>query len=45
MIEWAGLGVCVADGAPEVQAAADLIVPACAEDGVAVFIEEHILSK
>ena len=45
MIEWAGLGVCVADGAPEVKAAADLIVPACADDGVAVFIEEHILSK
>ena len=45
MIEWAGLGVCVADGAPEVQAVADLIVPACGEDGVAVFLEQYVLSK
>jgi len=45
MIEWAGLGVCVADGAPEVQAVADLIIPACGEDGVAVFLEQYILSK
>lgn len=45
MIEWAGLGVSVADAAPEVLAAADLIVPACGEDGVAVFIEEHLLFK
>lgn len=43
MIEWAGLGVSVADAVPEVLAAADLIVPACGEDGVAVFIEDHIL--
>ena len=45
MIEWAGVGACVADGAPEVQVAADLIVPACDEDGVAVFIEQHILKR
>lgn len=45
MIEWAGLGVCVADGAPEVQAVADLIVPACGEDGVAEFIEQYVLVK
>ncbi|PKM40487.1 MAG: hypothetical protein CVV04_04635 [Firmicutes bacterium HGW-Firmicutes-9] len=44
MIEWAGLGVGVADAVPEVLASADLIVPACGEDGVAVFIEDHILS-
>lgn len=43
MIEWAGVGACVADGAPEVQAVADLIVPACDEDGVAEFIEKHVL--
>jgi len=43
MIEWAGLGVSVADAVPEVLEAADLIVPACGEDGVAVFIEDHIL--
>jgi Cof subfamily protein (haloacid dehalogenase superfamily) len=45
MIEWAGLGVCVADGAPQVQAVADLVVPASGEDGVAVFIEQSVLSK
>ena len=45
MIEWAGVGACVADGAPEVQAVADLIVPACDEDGVAVFIEQQILKR
>ena len=43
MIEWAGVGACVADGAPEVRAVADFIVPACDEDGVAVFIEQNIL--
>ena len=45
MIEWAGLGACVADGAEEVKAVADLIVPSCDEDGVAAFIEQYILSK
>jgi len=45
MIEWAGLGVCVSDGVKEVKAVADLIIPACDEDGVAVFIEQFILSK
>jgi len=43
MIQWAGLGVGVADAVPEVIEAADLIVPACGEDGVAVFIEKHVL--
>jgi Cof subfamily protein (haloacid dehalogenase superfamily) len=43
MIQWAGLGVGVADAVPEVIEAADLIVPACGEDGVAIFIEEHVL--
>lgn len=45
MIEWAGLGACVADGAEEVKTVADLIVPSCDEDGVAVFIEQFILGK
>ena len=44
MIQWAGLGASVADAAPEVLSIADLIVPPCGEDGVAVFIEEHVLS-
>lgn len=43
MIQWAGLGVSVADGEPEVRAASDLIVPPCGEDGVAVLIEDYIL--
>ena len=30
-------------GTPEVLAAADLVVPACEDDGVAAFIEEHVL--
>lgn len=45
MIEWAGLGACVADGAEQVKAAADMIIPSCSEDGVAVWIEQSILSE
>lgn len=44
MIEWAGLGVCMEDGAEDVKAAADLIVPRCDEDGVAYFIEHYALA-
>lgn len=44
MIAWAGTGVCVADGAEEVKAIADLIIPRCDEDGVAYFIEHHVLA-
>lgn len=42
MIEWAGTGVCVANGNEAVKAIADLIVPACDDDGVASFIEQYI---
>ena len=45
MIEWAGLGVCMADGAEAVRAIADLIIPPCDEDGVSYFIEHHILQS
>ncbi len=45
MIEWAGLGACVEDGAEQVKAAADMIIPPCGEDGVAVWIETSILSE
>lgn len=45
MVEWAGTGVCVENGVDEVRRAADLIVPACAEDGVAHFIEHYVLSR
>ncbi|MBO4848787.1 MAG: excinuclease ABC subunit UvrC [Clostridia bacterium] len=45
MIEWAGLGCCVADGNEEVKAAADVIAPGCADDGVAFFIENYLLKE
>ncbi|NLI53151.1 MAG: HAD family phosphatase [Clostridiales bacterium] len=43
MIEWAGLGVCVEDGASSVKAIADRIIPPSYEDGVATFIEQYVL--
>lgn len=43
MIEWAGLGVCMENGADEVKAIADLVIPSCDEDGVSDFIEHTIL--
>lgn len=43
MIEWAGMGVCVEDGVPEVKAAADVIIPPCMENGVAAFIDRYVL--
>lgn len=45
MIQWAGVGVSVADGEPEVLAAADVIAPSCDEDAVADFIERYILEN
>lgn len=43
MIRWAGHGVCVADGVEAVKAIADIIVPACAADGVACYLEQYVL--
>ena len=43
MIQWAGLGLAMANGAPEVQAAADAIAPSVGEDGVAWGIERYVL--
>lgn len=43
MIEWAGLGVAVANAAPEALAAANWVAPPVAEDGVAALIERFIL--
>ena len=43
MIEWAGHGVCVANGAEQVKAAADILVPSCDENGVAYYIERYVL--
>ena len=45
MIEYAGIGCCVADGNDEVKAIADVIAPSCADDGVAYFINEYILDN
>ena len=43
MLRWAGTGVCMANGVPEAKAAADVIAPACADDGLAQFIEQYVL--
>ena len=39
MIEWAGTGVCVANGNAIVKEKADLIIGACEDDGVAAYLE------
>ena len=43
MIQWAGVGVCVADGEQEALSIADIIAPSCDEDAVAAFIEQYVL--
>ena len=43
MIRWAGVGCCVANGAEIVKAAADMLLPSCADDGVAYYIETEVL--
>ena len=45
MIEWAGLGVAMADAPPEVKAAADWIAPSVVEDGVVAVIERFIMKQ
>ena len=45
MIEWAGVGCCVENGKEEVKAVADMILPAQAEEGVAWFLENHVLKN
>ncbi len=44
MVQWAGLGVAVANASPDVLAAADWIAPSVHEDGVATVIERFILN-
>lgn len=39
MIEWAGTGVCVANGNESVKEKADLVIGACEDDGVAEYLE------
>ena len=40
MLAWAGMGVAMANAAPEVIEAADRVVPAAADDGVAVLLDD-----
>ena len=44
MIEWAGTGCCVGNGKDDVKAAADLVLPPQAEEGVAWFLETYVLT-
>ena len=39
MIEWAGTGICVANGNETVKERADLVIGSCEEDGVAIYLE------
>jgi Cof subfamily protein (haloacid dehalogenase superfamily) len=43
MIRFAGLGVCMENGAPEVKAAADHVTASNMEDGVALAVERFVL--
>ena len=45
MIRWAGVGCCVGNGKESVKAAADMILPSQAEEGVAWFIENYVLKS
>jgi Cof subfamily protein (haloacid dehalogenase superfamily) len=45
MIQWAGLGVAVANATPEAKAVADWLAPSVAEDGVATLIDRFILDN
>lgn len=45
MIEWAGLGACVAGSSEVCKAVAKAVVPSCADDGVAWFIDNCILRE
>ena len=44
LLRWAGLGICMGDGHPEAQAAADHIAGAHFEDGAAIALEQFVLS-
>ncbi len=44
MLRWAGEGVAMADGHPAALRAADLVAPACADDGVAQILEARLAS-
>jgi Cof subfamily protein (haloacid dehalogenase superfamily) len=44
MVEWAGLGCAMGNGAESVRAVADVVAPSNDEDGLAWFVESHILA-
>jgi hydroxymethylpyrimidine pyrophosphatase-like HAD family hydrolase len=43
MLSWAQVGAATADAPPELLAVADIVVPACAQDGVAVLLDRYLL--
>ena len=43
MLRWAGLGIAMANAPENVKAAADVIAPACDEDGAAWAMEKYLL--
>ena len=45
LLQAAGFGVAMANGAPQLRALADLVAPAANEDGVARVVEEYLLSE
>jgi Cof subfamily protein (haloacid dehalogenase superfamily) len=44
MLRWAGLGIAMASGRPELKAVADVVVPGPEEDGLARFIQDRFLA-
>lgn len=45
MVQWAGLGVAVANAVPELRRAADFVTTSCDEEGVAHVIDRFILQR
>jgi L-threonylcarbamoyladenylate synthase len=45
MVQWAGLGVAVANATPDVLAAADWVAPPVTEDGIVAVIERFVLGN
>ncbi len=43
MVQWAGLGIAMANATPDVLAVADWVAPSVQEDGVATVIEKFVL--
>ena len=43
MIEWAGVGVCMANSVEDVVRHSNIVAPDCMEDGVAWFIQRYVL--